>query len=211
MIHYMPRVFTPVPWTCPYILDPIARKINPRRFLTAEDISNIRIAFPESIGVRILISGWVVIHFVDVKTMKSAWGRGFPDTVGALRVGCMVPRFVPSYAVGNGHAVNNDSGGGEGCLGLKLTLPSGQEVIATTTHAFVKLSGQNHPFRLKISEWYLKLKNALRTSKTPNPSFTAIGTSTSSEERNSPLGKRVWLAGRNTRVSRHSFHWQRHC
>jgi hypothetical protein len=174
MIHYMPRVYKPVPWTCPYIQDPIARKINPRRFLTAEDIRSIRNIFPSSIGVRVLISGWVVIHFEDVKTMESAWESGFPDTVGALRVGCMVTRFVPSFPVGYGHAINSDARGGEeGCLGLRLTLPSGQEVITTTMHAFVKLMNSKNSFRLRISEWYLKLRNALRTSK-PIPSCVAV-------------------------------------
>jgi hypothetical protein len=206
MIHYMPRVYTPVPRPGRFLRDPIPRKINARRFLTAEDIRSIRNIFPSSIGVRLLISGWVVIHFEDVKTMKSAWESGFPDTVGALRVGCMVTRFVPSFPVGYGHAINSDGRGNEECcLGLRLTLPTGQEVITTTTHGFVKLLDSNNSFRLRISDWYLKLRNALRTSKSINPSYTSIGSSTSSEQTNSPLGKRIWLAGGNTLVSRHSF------
>lgn len=67
-IHIVPRLERPNFMKYLYTrLDLIGRRINPRRMLTAHDLTKIRAMFPTSVGIRILISGRAVVLF-DTET-----------------------------------------------------------------------------------------------------------------------------------------------
>lgn len=71
-IQIVPRLERPNPMRYLYARpDLVGRRINPRRMLTAHDLTAIRTIFPTSVGVRILIAGRAIVLF-DSKTSKYA-------------------------------------------------------------------------------------------------------------------------------------------
>lgn len=143
--------------------DPLTRRINSRRLLRSEDLRRISTYFPGSVGVRVLICNFVIISFNSQRAMHVCWGLGEVETVGGLRVRYSLldyeltshPVIGPNQlAVGTGHSVADraDTIESQECLGLRLRLPSGQETITVTTHAFVQYSVTKSPIRLRLSE-----------------------------------------------------------
>lgn len=144
--------------------------------------------------------------------MQICWGLGEVETVGGLRVRYSMLDYEltsdsiagPNHpAVGAGHSVANraDTVESQGYLGLRLRMPSGQEAITVTTHAFVRCAGTKSPIRLLLSEWYLAARTALTSFKAVRrgPEAPAV-VETRQQEGNTPLGKVVFLAGTSRRV-----------
>ena len=144
-----PSVPTIPPFNLPIARpDPLTRRINSRRLLRSGDLRQICAHFPGSVGVRVLICNFVLILFDSQRVMQVCWGLGEVETVGGLRVRYSMLNYEltsdsiagPNYpAVGAGHSVANraDTIESQGCLGLRLRMPSGQEAVTVTTHAFV--------------------------------------------------------------------------
>ena len=88
-----------------------------------------------------------------------------------------------------------------GCLGLRLRMPNGQEVITTTTHAFVKCVSSSSAMKLRVSEWYLSVRSALASFSPIRNNFgaPAIGESRQRGVNNS-LKTIVWLAGIDRKI-----------
>ena len=208
-IHRFPRFECPPSYplglSFPSQEDPISHRINLRRMLTANDRELIMHTFVGSVGVRLFIAGWVVVLFHDRKSMEMCWARGVPDTVGGRRLGYEVVDLCPSsLPVGYGTPISShphDFTSSHGCLGLRLLMPTGETVITTTTHAFVKLNLAGSSIWRRAASWYLSAKDALSrfygirsTTRTP-----AVVESRSSLRRTS-LGTEVWLAGTDQMV-----------
>lgn len=204
-IHLFPPNIYPPTNEYPYTAELLAKRINTRSILSHADLKLIRSRFPGSVGMRVLISGFIVILFNDEKKMKSCWALGTPDVIGCQRVAYCIPSYT-SIAVnteGYGSAVAGNANDYQSlsCLGLRLTLPNGHEVITTTTHAFVKPS-QSTTSRRAMAAWYLTIRSSLLLQRSiRRPSSTANVQARCSPTK-SPLGKDVWLAGRNNKVSR---------
>lgn len=119
--------------------DPLRRQINPRRFLTASDLHLLRRFFPLSIGVRVLISGFIIVLFRHRKSMKASWLEGCVPSFGLLRLGYDIAVHYPTETGaegGNAVAESNESN----CivpLGLKLKFLDDSHGITVPTHAFV--------------------------------------------------------------------------
>lgn len=89
-----------------------------------------------------------------------------------------------------------------GALGLRLKMQDGLEVITTVTHGFVNRP-ERAPILLRVADWLLRAKGAITRFRTVKPSetFPAQATIRAQVTGNSPLGKEVWLAGTDQRVS----------
>lgn len=119
---------------------PIGRLINPRRMLTSMDIATIRSCFPLSVGVRIYLSGSVIILFHNTNDMDNTRHEGFPWIYcGGLRMGFDVINVRPS-AISTRSNQEKFSSGSRRCYGLKIRLPDGREAVTTPTHRHVRKS-----------------------------------------------------------------------
>lgn len=185
--------------------DRIGRRVNPRLMLTAHDINAIRTMYPNSIGIRILIAGWAVVLFASKDEMIAGWRQGIPDTIGDLYVGYDINEVTPTTATTTaGYAVSGarESFDSLGALGLRLKMRNGLEAITTVTHGFVNRP-ERAPILLRVADWLLRAKEAITRYRTIKPSETFPAQVTMREQvtGNSPLGKEVWLAGTDQRVS----------
>jgi hypothetical protein len=72
--------------------DPVL-PISCRRILKMNDLRTIRDYFPGSVGVRVLVGGFVLILFEDQKSMKRCWEMGAPESIGGQRPGYLVTRY----------------------------------------------------------------------------------------------------------------------
>lgn len=162
--------------------------INPRSFLSPEEIRSIRKAFPGSTGAQVLLTGWLLIMFAEKKAMEACWGKGTPDEIGGLRVGYTLASFQGTFTQ-------------QAAIGLRLRLPGGLEAITTVSHAFVRLADPIMSDRRKrFIEHILRAKDYLKKMR-PQPSQApTAGIVRSKLLENSPLGKKVWLGGTNTCV-----------
>lgn len=173
--------------------------------LTAHDLNAIRNMFPSSIGVRILIAGWAVILFASKDDMIAGWRKGVPDTIGDLFTGYDINEMTPSTATARaGYAVSGvrESVDSLGALGLRPIMRDGHEAITTITHGFVSQS-EREPILLTVTNWLLRAKEAITRFLTSKPSDTLPAQVTMREQatEKSPLGKEIWLAGTDQRVS----------
>jgi hypothetical protein len=66
---------------------PTSRVINARRFLKESDLKSLRMAFPTSVGVRVSISGFIVVLFNNQKDIERSWDQGQIREFGTLCVG----------------------------------------------------------------------------------------------------------------------------
>ncbi|EGD99431.1 hypothetical protein TESG_06866 [Trichophyton tonsurans CBS 112818] len=162
--------------------------VNVRRMLTAQDLNDVRLYWPNSVGVRILISGVALMIYTN-RSILHRDRECCPLTFGELEVGYILEDHVPTapradthgQVVGVGHAVAlAEAAPPAAALGLRLRLRNGVEAITVVTHGFVPHSqgGVMEHF----SYWVNNAKKAL------------------SRFYRSPLGKTVWLANTNTKV-----------
>ena len=211
-LHWWPELEVPPNGPRPGVLhDPVLHDINCRRLLSFEDLERIRAAFPAAVGVRVLITGFVVVLFKDRKSMERSWfENGVSDYIGSLWSGYAIANHQPSgcQTVAYGQAVSKERthmGLDVVLLGLKLRMRSGEmagrEVITTVTHGFVKLELTQNPIRLRLADWYARVRRSLAKSVSPKPivDHPAI-IATREKLGNSPLMKEVWLAGTDIRV-----------
>ncbi|KAI9781204.1 MAG: hypothetical protein M1816_002464 [Peltula sp. TS41687] len=206
-VHLLPRFELPPPGPgLPLLNDPIPRRINCRRMLNLEDLRIIRKTFPNSVGVRVLIAGYIIVLFENRKAMEACWQHGVVESIGCQNIGYDIADFrtTSAVAVGCGYAVADrpdEFGQSLGCLGLRLRLPGGKEVITTTTHAFVRLGKRRSSLWLQAAEWYLRLRSSLERFR-PIKTELAVPAVAEARDRtgNTPLGKEVWLAGTNRKI-----------
>ncbi|KAI9820469.1 MAG: hypothetical protein M1826_000906 [Phylliscum demangeonii] len=209
-IHFSPSYVSQPTWApvVPFREDPISRRIDGRRMLTPDDLHTLRCFFPGSIGIRVLIAGWVIVLFENRRAMVACWGLGAVSTVSGRRIGYQIAVFhATSAAVASDDAVSprpNDLSPNHACLGLRLRMPSGESVITTTTHAFVKLASRNQSWlRRRVVDWVVRAKESLARSRalrapasTPAVAESCDGT----KDSNRSLGTVVWLAGTNRKL-----------
>lgn len=203
-IHIIPRADKPHPlrYMMPKTV-PILRFIYPRRMLTAADIMIIKAAFPLSVGIRVLVSGFAILLFRSKKDTEKTWEKGIPDDIGGLDLAYDIISAEPS--VDTGHNVTNEPNSFEsrGCLGLKLQDGKGQEAITTTTHGFVKLPGHSRAI-LRMAGWIARAKHSLAQFISPKTTTNTVPGEVEMRDVPSaqPLGKKVYLAGSAEIVSR---------
>lgn len=140
-----------------------------------------------------------------MKDLKDSWAQGVFETIGTLQLGYSVAVYVPTAtSIGYGSAVTIKEDANmyenQGCLGLRIRLPNGNEAITTTTHAFVRLMATDNVSRIRYqaSDWTVRLLRELK----PVRRFLEIpAVSRIRQMQNSSLGQRVFLAGTDTLVS----------
>lgn len=208
-IHVLPSFIVPPRTPNLRLLnDPIAEIINPREILSLENLFPIHKYFPTSIGVRILVTGFIIVLYKSIQHLKNSWVRGVFETIGTLQLGYSAAVYIPTAtSTGYGSAVTTKEDGSvlgnQGCLGLRIRLPNGNEAITTTAHAFVRLMTTNNVSRIRYqaSDWLVRTTSLLRELK-PIKRFLEIPAISRIRQRhNSSLGQRVFLAGTDTFVS----------
>ena len=116
--------------------------IEPRSFLSPEEIRSIRKAFPGSTGAQVLLTGWLLIMFAEKKAMEACWGKGTPDEIGSLRVGYTLASFqgtAETIESARGVSDKPETFAQQAAIGLRFRLPGGLEAIMTVSHAFIRL------------------------------------------------------------------------
>ncbi|KAF3402015.1 hypothetical protein F1880_009748 [Penicillium rolfsii] len=193
--------------------DPLRRRINPRRFLTASDLELLRRFFPAAVGARVLISEFIIILFQTRKDIEASWLEGCVPSFGLLRLGYGIAVHYPTVAVadsGNavadsGNAVADsgnavaDSGNAVAdspeksepltSLGLKLRFADDSQGIAVATHGFVDLRTAQGNIAHKEKSWLAKIKSKFSKATAMNIK-ERIKTGAAVD---SPLGKSVWF------------------
>ncbi|KAK2785042.1 hypothetical protein FQN52_008764 [Onygenales sp. PD_12] len=164
----------------------IPRLIYPRRMLTDLDISTLRSFYPDSVGIRIYITGFAVVLFRNTAAIKNAWKAGYPDDIGGLDVVYeTVTTEATAVTVQSSRDISDkpDSFHSRGCLGLRIKGQSGTEAVTAVTHAFVKLPGKWWMYS-KLAYWLFRAKEKLLGCHGPKAGGG-----------NLPLGKSVYIAG----------------
>jgi hypothetical protein len=77
------------------IPDPIARAINPRRFLSQDDLNTLREIFPSAVGARVFISGFIIVLFNSRRDIETSWEKGLASEFGLLRLGYDIVDSLP--------------------------------------------------------------------------------------------------------------------
>ncbi|KGO74630.1 hypothetical protein PITC_002750 [Penicillium italicum] len=195
------RVLTPrSPWKEDYLFQ---NSINPRKLLSAEKIDALRELFPAAVGARIFVSGFLVVLFNSLHDIQAVYERDWIMEVGGLQVVYDKYRLEPSAdAVTSGMEVceKPESLYGQGCLGLRIRMADGKEAITTVTHGFVR-NPQRSRMTMMFSEWVLRAKSALlRFRRPPSQSETCAVGVVRNSNKNSPIGKEVWLATEKKRI-----------
>ncbi|KAK2803347.1 hypothetical protein FQN50_007006 [Emmonsiellopsis sp. PD_5] len=182
----------------------IPRMIYPRRMLTDLDISTLLSFYPDSVGIRIYITGFAVVLFRNTTAMKNAWKAGNPCDIGGLDVVYdTVNTKAAAVTVQSGRDISAKPGffSSYGCLGLRIKGQSGTEAVTAVTHAFVKLPKKGW-MSSKLADWLLKAKEKLSIFKTLKAGGVMPGEVESRDNLsgNLPLGKSVYIAGEAEKV-----------
>ncbi|KAI9375182.1 hypothetical protein BJX61DRAFT_192188 [Aspergillus egyptiacus] len=207
-IHIMPAGYPLktglIPTTAPNIALPqtlVPGQINPRKFLTEQDLDSLRILFPKSIGAQVLISGFLRILFKSVSDVQQTHNLGYLREVGSLIVLLDTATFSATASnVESGAAVSDTEAKTVGCLGLKLKLPGGKTVLTTVTHAYVR-NPALPVVLMRVADWVVRAKNALSRFRDPHldRDSRAYGVSDQGLS-NDPRGKDILLCKTNTKV-----------
>lgn len=183
--------------------DPIPRTINPRKFLTGNQLRRVRDCFPTSSGVMMFVSGYIVLLYETESDMNRAWTYPPICTIGGLTVQHSIDNRKPSVVTAESGVVIRDSdpASNMACIiGLKLKLRDGTEGITTVTHGFVRQNRSLLSLKLPLYGWYSRLTEALSTfsgiRQPPVPAFIKAS-STASLLSNSPMGKEASLVETN--------------
>ncbi|CAG8903156.1 unnamed protein product [Penicillium egyptiacum] len=191
--------------------DPLNAILNPRKFLSQDDLHLLQEMFPCALGVRVFISGFIVILFKSRSDIKDSWLHdGFADSFGCLRLRYDILQDEPIRTViprGAAITTRSDCIDGYAALGLKLRFPTGQEAITVPTHAFVTLRAMLPMPLLRMSDWYQKIKRKMARYLPirRNSSVPAVGTARHRTVGTSPLGKNVFLVGESQQIGTISF------
>lgn len=183
---------------------PVVDMIKCREFVPPALLWQIHEIFPTSLGVQVLICGWLIVLFPSKEAMECCWRDGVVDEVGGLRVGYSVAeyRYTPEI-IEAGRSISDraEDYTRVASVGLRLRFRDRREGITTVTHAFVSTASSTmSPLRKIAIEWILLAKQRLcfllpfwAESSTP-------GMIESRRHGNSPLGKDVWLTGTGEKV-----------
>ncbi|KAK2776716.1 hypothetical protein FQN53_002508 [Emmonsiellopsis sp. PD_33] len=142
--------------------------------------------YPDSVGIRIYITGFAVVLFRNTAAIKNAWKAGYPDDIGGLDVVYeTVTTEATAVTVQSSRDISDkpDSFHSRGCLGLRIKGQSGTEAVTAVTHAFVKLPGKWWMYS-KLAYWLFRAKEKLLGCHGPKAGGG-----------NLPLGKSVYIAG----------------
>ncbi|KAM5467843.1 hypothetical protein MferCBS49748_003823 [Microsporum ferrugineum] len=204
-IHIVPAMYTPDPLR--YLIPRpiyISRLIYPRRMLTAQDIAKIQQYYPSCVGVRILISGYIIFLFRNILDMRSAWKSGNPDDVGGLIPGFDIIDMEPSTeTMPSGYEVSHlpDSFISRVCLGLRIRRADGSEAVTTVTHGFVKRV-ESTPRFPRLASWLIQAKRSLSRFMSPRNLIALPGEVGHRGESlgSSALGKSVYIQGEAIKI-----------
>jgi hypothetical protein len=94
-------------------------------------------------------------------------------------------------------------------IGLKLKLRDGTECVTVPTHAFVDLGATHNKGRLKLTNWFLKAQEFLLKLRPIQQLSRPAVAGTRGAIQKTPLGKGVWLADTNEKVSQSLTYFQR--
>lgn len=180
--------------------DPLRRRINPRRFLTASDMELLRRFFPAAVGARVLIAGFIIVLFRTRKDIEASWLEGCVPSFGLLRLGYGIAVHYPTVAVADsGNAVAGTPENSESItsLGLKLRFADDSLGIAVATHGFVDMKTAQGNFANKERSWLAKTKSKF-SKATAMKIKECVKTGAAVE---SPLGRSVWFVQEPKEVS----------
>lgn len=205
-IHFFPSALARQTWYAIIVInggfdDPIRLPLNARRFLSDADLRRIHKAYPDSVGVRVLISGSVVvIHKSQSDIDKVTWRDGIGWTVGTLRVYYSIWGEAATQVTPNKAAVmiRRSILGSESkvSVGLKLRLADDLECMTVPTSSFVKVYSPKDTTHLRIANLLggsIARFRPLAWLDTIARAFPGSG--------NTPLGQKVWLPGTRHWVS----------
>jgi hypothetical protein len=177
--------------------------INPRKLLCPQQLDGLRELFPAAVGARLLVSGFLVVLFESLGDIQAVYEGDWIMEVGGLRTIYDLHRLEASAdTIISGMEVceRPESLYGQGCLGLKIRMTDGIEAITTVTHGFVN-NPQPSRTIMMFSECILRAKSAIVRFFRPPPQSNTYAISISrGSNRNSPIGKEVWLATETKRV-----------
>ncbi|KAL4809843.1 hypothetical protein BDV18DRAFT_156224 [Aspergillus unguis] len=200
-IHYYPGVYLDkiaqrcLPAHSPDFYDwRFRREINARRFLTPADLDSLRELFPKAVGVDLLVAGFLVILFDRMAHLDEVYREMFPCQIAGLFVFFDLARYsIADTPVECGVRVSADGKRIEraGCLGLKLRMADGEEVITTPTHGFVyrptsKTRSLMHLAKVVLEGTKQSLSRLLLRRNLPSGNVLT----------NSPLGRPVFTSPR---------------
>lgn len=186
------------------------KSINPRKLLTAEQLDGIRSLFPRSVGVRVLVSGFLVVLFETFSDVQDVYLSNWLGEIAGLHTVYDVLDVRVSGSSSHSDLLISDSHGNHACpgfLGLKISLPDGIEAITTTTHSLVK---RPHPPRIAQSfyNWVGNVKDTvwqIRHPLSPSPSPASPSSSGAmlgdGHGHQCPVGKDVLLHSQNRQVA----------
>lgn len=189
--------------------NPFQHRLDPRKFISDADLRTIQEFFPGSIGIHVLVIGYIVVLFAHADAIQACIANGLVEEIGGLQVAFGVASYFPTavysrYAIADGPAKTR----GTACLGLRLRLLDGTDCITTATHAFVQLKqGKQSHLQRRCLSWLGAIKNALRIIR---PQIMIRGTATkitsghAKTKKNSSLNKSCYLANSTTKVSFYS-------
>ena len=176
-------------------------QINPRKFLTEQDLESLRILFPKAIGAQLLIAGFLRMLFDNIADVEQTNNLGYPGEVGGLVVLLDTATFSAAAPnIESGAVVSDTEAESVGCLGLKLKLPGGKTALTTVTHAYVR-SPVLPVVLMRVADWVIRAKNALYRFLNPylDRDSRAYGVSNQSLS-NNPTDKDILLSKTNTKV-----------
>jgi hypothetical protein len=114
--------------------------------------------FPSAVGVRVFMSGFIVILFKTRADIEKSWLEdGRAGEFGYLRLRYDIIEDEPTQKVlsrGARIAAKPDCSETSAALGVKIRFPSGQEAITVPTHAFVALRSIRTSPMLRVANWY---------------------------------------------------------
>ncbi|KAJ5485572.1 hypothetical protein N7539_005560 [Penicillium diatomitis] len=169
--------------------------INPRKFLSHDQLDALREIFPKAVGARVHAAGYLVMLFTSLSDIQHMYLNDWVMVVGGLRVMYdLLEIDITSDTVASGMPVSGspDAIHGDGCLGLRIKLQDGTEGITTVTHGFVKQPDQSR--MLPFFDWICKKKDSLRRLLSlPTRADTPASVMSRGWLSNSPIGKEVWL------------------
>jgi hypothetical protein len=189
------------PWRENYLFK---ESINPRKLLSPDMIDSLRELFPAAVGARIFVSGFLVVLYKSLRDIQAVYDEDWIREVGGLPTKYDEYKLEASAdTVISGMEVSErpESLLGQGCLGLRIRMADGREAITTVTHGFVRNRQRSRMTNI-FSEWMLRAKSALQRFRRPPPQSDtcAIGVLRGSDK-NSPMGKEIWLTTEKQRVS----------
>ena len=170
--------------------------LHPRKIATEVQLDSLRLAFPDAIGVRILVSGQLVVLYASKNDMRRQDYLGNWSNLGVFTVRAEIAHHQPTADVSYGTPASPPPSvwGATVCLGLKLLLPDGSQAITVPTHGFVAFPRPSGLHRRAL-DWYAWIRRglqSLRGATEPSALVTSMNRITQPGP-NASVGKNVRL------------------